>query len=119
MTDMREAGTFFGAEMARAVFQKKDDRYLPNEVIKDLGGIERERWRHLANLCPECNESLCYLDFWEGLKDIFAPFDDCDLKIEIKAKPKFLWDGKEKRVSQFKEKMLQSKARSKIIFNCK
>jgi hypothetical protein len=91
-------------EMSRPM----DDRPRLNQNFKSLNDVERERTRHRENWCRKCDEHLCYLDFWKGLKDMFAPFERPNLEIEFIARPHFSHN------EELEEQTILSKARSRL-----
>jgi len=108
-----EAADYFGLEMSRVV----DGRRRRNKVVlRNLRDVEIERTWHRGR-CSNCIERLCYLDFWKGLKDMFSSVEP-NLEVEIIARPNFVWDGKGITSSEFGEKMVLSKVRTKLKFKC-
>ncbi len=128
MVDVREAANFFVSGILDENLDLASDDRSERSTINSLsnfstvnsGEIEAVRYTHKFERCPECEEGLCHLDFFKGLKDSFRELNpNPALRIALECDKNYLWDGKERRKSHFGEEMLSSKVRNKLLFSCK
>ena len=137
MADVEEAANFFGSAILdeNVDYLVSDDRSdrssinsLSTDSIVNLKKLENVRYTHIVEGCRGCEEKLCYLDFFKGLKDSFRaqnpnpgrkpgpnpgrnPGANPGLRIILEYESRYIWDGKGKRQSLFGEEMLESKVR--------
>ena len=133
MVDVVEAANFFGSAILdeNVDYLVADDRSdrssinsLSTDSIVNLKKLENVRYTHIVEGCRGCEEKLCYLDFFKGLKDSFRaknpnpcrnpgpnpgrnPGANPGLRIILEYESRYIWDGKGKRQSLFGEEMLE------------
>ena len=61
---------------------------------------DRVNKKHLTNKCPDCEEGLCAINFFDGIFKEIKKLQP-DLKLHLKMKKNYLWDGKYKYTSLY------------------
>ncbi len=81
--------------------------------------LQRVRWQHEEDQCPQCKEGLCFLYFYQGLKNGFQNnLENSNFKIHLRSNSSLCWDGKGKKRSLYGEEMVQKKVRNNIMYTC-